>query len=144
MPILEVLAHEHVTFLRVQDWCRAYSDNEEQRATELTAACTLEGPCPTPTAGCGTYRLFDKASEKRFLELRSKLKDLPYEVRWIKIDYGPDGTLHTAQLAINTANPFRRDTLIYNPGYTLPEGVPGEITNHRIGSDWYYSGEDWN
>ncbi len=144
LPVLEALTHEHVTFLRIQDWCRAYSDNQEQRATELTSTCTLAKACSTSTAGCGSYKLFDNASETRFAELRSKLKGLPYDVHWIKIEYGPDGALRTAELAINTADQFRRDALIYNPGYVLPEDIPGEVVNHRIDSDWYYRWEDWN
>jgi len=144
LPVLEALAQEHVTFLRVQDWCRAYSDNRERRASDLAGTCTLEWACSTPTAGCDNYQPFDNTSEKRFVELKSKLEDLPYDVLWIEVDYGPDGAPRAAELAVDTVNPFRRDSLIYDPGYRLPRDIPGEIINHRIDANWYYRWEDWN
>jgi hypothetical protein len=134
LPVLRALAKERVTFLRVQDWCQAYSDDRERRANELTGSCTLKDG----------YKVFDGASEKRFLELRRTLKELPYGVNWITIEYGPGGDLRTATLSIRTVNPFRRDSLVYEPGYTLSKGIPGEIETHRIDTDWYYVWEDWN
>ena len=134
LPVLQALAQEHVTFLRVQDWCRAYSDDRERRATELTATCTLGDD----------YQLFDNASEKRFTELRDKLEDLPYGVHWIEIEYDSQGALRTAQLSVDTINPFQRDALVYDPGYELSIGTPGEVMNYRIDADWYYRWEDWN
>jgi len=44
LPVLEALAQEHVTFLRVQDWCRAYSDDREWRAAPVSGSCTSPGP----------------------------------------------------------------------------------------------------
>jgi hypothetical protein len=60
------------------------------------------------------------------------------------IAYGPDGALRTAALAIDTINPFKRDTLVYRPGYALPQDIPGEIVNHRIDANRYYTWADWN
>lgn len=144
LPVLEALAREQVSFLRDQDWCRAYSDGQEKRASTLSSTCTLDGACSRPSAGCGHYQLFDGASETRFAELRSTLNDLPYDVSWIKMESGPDGVPRTAEMAIDTVLPFRRDAIVYDPGYTLPRDIPGEVVNHRIDSDWYYRWEDWN
>ncbi|XVV15602.1 hypothetical protein ACQP2X_15025 [Actinoplanes sp. CA-131856] len=134
LPVLEALAQEHVTFLRVQDWCRAYADGREQRANDLGASCTF---------GNG-YALFDDASKKRFEGLRDKLDDLPYDVNWLTIEYGSDGGLRKADLSIDTVNPFKRDSLTYDPGYTLPEKMPKDVAAYRIDDDWYYTWEDWN
>jgi hypothetical protein len=134
LPVLEALAQEHVTFLRVQDWCHAYSDDRERRANTLQMTCTLKD----------NYQPFDNASEKRFVELKSKLEDLPYEINWIRIAYGPDGALLTADLSVATINPFKRDWLTYDPGYALPKDTPRETVHHRIDADWYYTWEDWN
>jgi hypothetical protein len=88
--------------------------------------------------------LFDDASEKRFTELQGRLEDLPYGVHWIEIEYDSRGALRTAQLSVDTVNPFQRDALVYDPGYDLPVGTPGAVVNHRIDADWYYRWEDWN
>src|SRR5690349_10561142 len=122
LPVLEALAREQVTFLRVQDWCRAYADGSERRANTLEGTCTLEDG----------YKVFDVASEQRFTGLRNKLDDLPYDVRSIEIKYGSDGGIETAHLALDTINPFLRDSLAYDPGYVLSPGVPGEFTTYRI------------
>jgi hypothetical protein len=134
LPVLEVLAREHVTFLRVQDWCQAYSDDRERRANVLKGSCTPGND----------YELFDDASEKRFIELKSKLKDLPYDVRYIEMEYGPGGALRKAVMSIDTLYPFTRDGIVYDPGYVLPADRPGEFVSHRIDSDWYSTWEDWN
>jgi len=134
LPVLTALAQEHVTFLRVQDWCRAYSDDRERRANRLEGTCTIKDG----------YKLFDDASEKRFVELQRTLEELPYSVNWITIEYGPSGDMRTADLSIDTVNPFRRDSLVYDPGYTLSADIPGGIVSHRIDADWYYLWEDWN
>ncbi len=139
LPVLEALAQEQVTFLRVQDWCRAYADKRELRATPVEDTCTAPGPGTGETA----YKPFDDASEKRFLELQSKLDALPYDVTWITIEYGPGGGLREAVLSIKTTFPPRYDSLIYDPGYTLPANTPGQVMNHRIDTDWYYRWEDW-
>lgn len=133
-PVLETLAKEHVTFLRVQDWCHAYADDQERRASDVTATCTLEGD----------YKLFDSTSEQRFADLRDRLTGLPYSVHWIDIEYDAAGVIRTAELSIDTVNPFRRDTLVYEPGYLLPEGIRGEVVNSRIDANWYHRWEDWN
>ena len=38
--------------------------------------------------------------------------------------------LRRAEPTVDTLDPFRRDALIYDPGYALPMGMPGEIVNH--------------
>jgi hypothetical protein len=133
-PVLQALAQDGVTFLRVQDWCRAFADSRERRTNELAGTCTLgEG-----------FQMFDDASEKRFDELRGKLDDLPYDVMWLSLEYGSGGEIERAELAIDTINPFRRDSLAYDPGYGLSGDMPGERVHHRIDGDWYYVQEDWN
>lgn len=134
LPVLKALAKEHVTYLKNQDGCRAYSDNREQRASKLIA------PCPPKD----NYQLFDNASEKRFTDLQSMLKDLPYDAYLIDIKYDTDGALKTASLSIESINPFKHDYLTYKPGYMLPADRPGQVENHRIDSDWYHTWEDWN
>ncbi|MGK5685313.1 hypothetical protein [Actinoplanes sp. URMC 104] len=133
LPVLQALARDHVRFLRVQDWCRAYVDARERRANELRETCTL---------GDGFER-FDDASEQRYRELSDRLDALPYDVDWVQISYRPDGGIRAAQLSVDGINKFKRDTLVYDPGYTLPEDRPGETVHVRIDADWYYRWDDW-
>ncbi|MFI1995260.1 hypothetical protein [Actinoplanes sp. NPDC020271] len=134
LPVVQALAREHVTFLRAGDGCQVYADDREKRASQLSSTCTRE-------AG---YQLFDDASRAHFAQLRAALKDLPYDVDQVTITYGAGGTLDEAQLAIDTVNPYRLDSIIYHPGYTLPQAKPGELEFQRIDADWYYMWEDWN
>ena len=52
--------------------------------------------------------------------------------------------MESAELAIATASAFRRDSLVYRPGYALPKGIPYELVNHRLDPNWYYRAEDRN
>lgn len=55
----------------------------------------------------------------------------------------PDGN-HAGISGSLPATCFPTALLVYDPGYALPEDIPGEVVNRRIDTDWYYRWEDWN
>ncbi|MFF5077422.1 hypothetical protein ACFY36_10245 [Actinoplanes sp. NPDC000266] len=134
LPVLKSLAEEHVTFLKDQNGCHAYEDDRERRANDLGDTCA-------PRHG---YEQFDAASEKRFATLHDRLDDLPYDVFSITLEYAPGGTPAKAGLMVDTVNPFKRDTLYYEPGHALPTSVNQDVECYTIDADWYYCSEDWN
>jgi len=151
MSMLRALEREHVSFLRTQDWCQAYTDDTG------THASTLESNCAFRSSWDGegsTAQLFDPASEKRYQELERLADDLPYPMAYVEIQYTrpasvPEGSgagpLTSATLSLSTA--FSRQSLVYAPGYDLEalrSGIsPDPSVYTPIDADWYHLLEDW-
>jgi hypothetical protein len=151
MPMLRALEREHVSFLRTQDWCQAYTDDSGTHANTLESNCTFQFNW---NGQGGVVRLFDRASKKRYQELKHLADDLPYSVHYVEIHYaetasgvkgsGP-GPLAGATLALEAG--LSRQSLVYEPGYDLEalraNNSPDPSVFTPIDANWYHLLEDW-
>ncbi len=138
MPVLLALERERVTFLRTQDWCQAYNDGSDVRANTLRETCTLT---------LDRAELFGAATRARYETLAQLAAALPYDMNYVQIAYGASRQMTGAQISLATA--FSRESLVYEPGYSLGALRAGAVaadpmTYTAIDPDWYHLLEDWN
>jgi hypothetical protein len=103
LPVLRGLEREHVSFLRLQDWCQAYDDGSGVRANTLRPTCTLTRDA----------QVFDAASRARYDALARLAADVPYAVHYVEITYDGGGRMTRASLALDAG--FSRESLVYEP-----------------------------
>ena len=137
LPVLRALERERVTFLRTQDWCQAYNDGAGVHANTLRTTCTL-----TREAA----HTFDPVTGARYDTLAHLAETLPYDMNYVEVGYGRDKQVTRAEIALDTF--FSRESLVYDPGYSLDElragTSPDPATYTPIDADWHHVLADWN
>jgi hypothetical protein len=137
MPVLRALERERVTFLRTQDWCQAYNDGDGVHANTVQGTCTV-------TAGAADT--FDASTRARYEKLADLTAEMPYRMNYVEITYDAGGRMTGAQISL--AKAFSRQSLVYEPGYSLEalrSGIMVDVTTYTpIDANWYHMLEDSN
>jgi hypothetical protein len=109
-----------ITAYRNQDWCKniAYQRGKFSNNLRSTTCNLFEGQPQT----------MDPRAEQDFQEISLRLTAIGASIRYLSAKY----------------DTLCRCSYIYQPGYTLPPNMGGEMEYTAINSNWYFVWEDWN
>lgn len=87
---------------------------------------------------------FDAQADQDYAMVRFILNSSGLTIRTL-MTY-PDGAAGGVPSRVfDVANPSNENwSFVYQPGYVLPEVVPGESEPQSIDEDWYFIWQDWN
>lgn len=129
-PILEA---DQVTAFRYQDWCKVISYSRGSFANSTEATCVfmvVETPNP-----------FDAEAEIDLDRIWKEVRSTRSGVFIIsEIRYNPTGKLIRGEFDCSSG--FVRSRYVFDPGYTLPDDLPGERLHTKINAEWYHISED--
>ena len=125
----------HLIAYRKQDWCSVLETKSGSFATNERETCTyIATTAPKPFTPEARQELADLAGAVESAFSRVYIID--------RVIYSPEGKLTRAEFDFSA--PFSRHSFVYEPGYTLPTDMGGEMQFKRIDENWYYVWEDWN
>lgn len=131
-----VLEADGVEFYFNMDWCKVLVYGDVQ-ASE-TVDSTVDEDCGTRLTGRTGFTSFAGIDQNIFNRLtetyRSEYREV--EARFV------DGKITYAVFHKDCS--FCRTRYVYDPGYTLPDNIEGELLHVPINENWYRVEEDWN
>ncbi len=133
--IFPVLEASEVTAFRYQDSCKVLSYTRGSFANPNESTCIY--------AATETPEVFDIAAEDDLENIWQQVKSTRSGV-YIISDIQFDAADKLIYGEFDCSGGFTRQRYVFDPGYTLPEDLPGERWHTRIDDDWYYINEDWN
>lgn len=87
---------------------------------------------------------FDAQADQDYALVRSTLNTPGLTVPTLTT-YPDETAAGVPARVFDVANPSNENwSLVYQPGYVLPEVVPGESEPQSIDGDWYFIWQDWN
>ena len=127
LKTLKVKAYRH------QDWCQNISYKRGNFSSNLAAStCNLFEDRPTA--------MNDRAKQD-FQVVSNAMATTGVSIHYLSAKYDSSDRLIKAEFNLATSC---RCSYVYQPQYTLPKNMGGEMEFTAINPDWYFVWEDWN
>jgi hypothetical protein len=131
--IFSVLKTLKVKAYRNQDWCQNISYKGGNFSSNLEAStCNLFEDKPVS--------MNDRAKQD-FQAVSNAMATTGVSIHYLSAKYDSSDRLIEAEFNLST---ICRCSYVYQPQYTLPNNMGGEMEFTAINPDWYFVWEDWN